>query len=272
MPEGDTIYRTAARLGPVLQGRRIEAATGRQPPFDPASLVGRVVTRVEARGKHLLIHVDDGGAVHSHLGMHGAWHVYGPADRWSRPPEQATLILQTGQRWVACFHPQTLELLTATTLRRHPFLRNLGPDLLAPELDETEVLRRFRVHDPTPLGEAVLNQTIVCGLGNVYKSELLFLLRLHPLLPVGRLTDDELRQLLRRARELMRKNLAGYPRRTRFGRDGQRQWVYGRSGEPCLVCGDRIEMRRQGDLGRSTYWCPTCQPARPGVSCSTRAP
>jgi endonuclease-8 len=122
-----------------------------------------------------------------------------------------------------------------------------------------ELIRRFRIHEATPIGEALMNQTIVCGVGNVYKSEVLFICRVNPFTLVGELSDDQLLRLLQRARKLMRRNLEGYPRRTRFASDGRRQWVYGRRNDPCLVCGGRIQMRRQGDLGRSTFWCPTCQ-------------
>lgn len=222
MPEGDTIYRTAARLRQALQGQRIEAARGRDRGLDAAGLVGRQVAAVEARGKHLLIRLDDGRTVHSHLGMHGAWHVYGTAEPWRKPPQWAALVLCTPAWTAACFSPKTLEILSPDALRRHTYLRNLGPDLLGAEFDEEEVLRRFRQHDARPLGEAVMDQSLVCGIGNVYKSELLFLLRLDPFAAVQTLSDDALRQLLQRARELLRKNLAGYPRRTRFGHDGQR--------------------------------------------------
>jgi endonuclease-8 len=118
----------------------------------------------------------------------------------------------------------------------------------------------MRVHNQTPIGEAVMNQTVVCGIGNVYKSEMLFLARVSPFVTVGQLSDECLQQLVQTARRLMKKNLEGYPRRTRIGRDGNRVWVYRRSGQPCFVCGTRIKSTRQGDLGRSTFWCSGCQP------------
>ena len=261
MPEGDTILRTARRLRPVLEGQRIARAGSRDPGWPAASLVGSQILAVESRGKHLLLHLADGRSVHSHLGMTGSWHVYAVNEPWQKPREKAALWLETEQAVCVCFSPKTLELLSPDALRRHPHLHRLGPDLLdrlpAPE----ELVARFRPHDPTPIGEALMNQTIVCGIGNVYKSELLFLCRRNPFVAVHGFTDDQLVELVARARELMRKNLAGFPRRTRFAADGQRVWVYGRSGEPCFVCGERIAMRRQGDLGRSTYWCPACQKA-----------
>jgi endonuclease-8 len=289
MPEGDTIFRTAVRLRPVLEQRRIASASASQDGLDAASLAGRSVTSIEARGKHLLIHIDDRRAIHSHLGMHGSWHVYAAGEAWQKNPRLARLVLYadaadddartstpddaatkestqtpTGAESVCvCFHPKVLELLTEMRLRRHPHLSRLGPDLLAGELDDAEVLRRFRVQNPTPIGHAVMNQTIVCGIGNVYKSEVLFLTRVNPFVPVAELSDQQILQIAHTAQDWLRRNVAGgYPRRTRFGLDGGRLWVYGRSNRSCFVCGQRILVRRQGDLGRTTFWCPQCQPPR----------
>ncbi|MCL4200872.1 MAG: hypothetical protein KJ000_00155 [Pirellulaceae bacterium] len=259
MPEGDTIYRTAERLRPVLEGRSIDSVQCRDPQLAADTLAGCVVARVEARGKHLLIHVDNGRVVHSHLGMHGAWHLYGPGQAWQKPVRQAALCLRVAETECVCFNPKTLELLSESAFRRHPHLSRLGPDLLADQLDEAEILRRFRTDPRRPIGEAVMDQTIACGIGNVYKSEVLFLCRIDPFIAVGQLGDDRLLEVIRCARQLMSKNLRGDPRRTRFRLDGQRVWVYGRSGKACFTCGESIQIRRQGDLGRTTYWCPGCQ-------------
>jgi len=259
MPEGDTIYRTAGRLRSALGGKPIDAAESRLPRLDAGALGGRRVTSVEARGKHLLIHLDDGGAIHSHLGMTGAWHVYRAGEPWRKPRHRAQLVLQCGDCTAVCFTPKTLERLSPDRLRRHDALRQLGPDLLGRSFDAAEVVRRFRLHNATPIGEAVLNQSIASGVGNVYKSEVLFLTRTDPFVPVGDLTDDQIADVVDRARRLMARNLDGFARRTRFGRDGGRLWVYGRSGKPCYVCGTPIRIRRQGDQGRTTYWCPECQ-------------
>jgi endonuclease-8 len=130
---------------------------------------------------------------------------------------------------------------------------------LSGSVDDQEVLRRFRVFDGSPIGEALMNQTIVSGIGNVYKSEILFLNRVSPFATVATLTDERILALIARASELMARNVSGYRRQTRFGRDGGRLWVYGRHGKPCYECGEHIRIRRQGDLGRTTYWCPVCQ-------------
>jgi len=146
--------------------------------------------------------------------------------------------------------------------RQHFFLTRLGPDILATNFDFAEVLPRLRAMNELSIGEAVMHQGILCGIGNIYKSETLFLAKLHPLVPVAKLADEELRHVIEIARKLMRKNLQGYPRRTRLGRDGEAHWAYGRSGANCLVCGEKLLVTRQGTLGRTTYFCPVCQPAR----------
>ena len=262
MPEGDTIFRTAARLRPVLVGGQIQAARARQPAFPAASLIGRTLTAVDARGKHLLMHLEDGRAIHSHLGMHGSWHLYRPGEAWHKDPRWAALVLEIPQVVCVCFSPKLLQLLSADQLRRHAHLARLGPDLLADQVDEAEVLRRFRSHDRAPIGEAVMNQTIVAGIGNVYKSEILFLTRTNPWTKVGCLSDEQILSIAQTARQWLAKNLSGAPRRTRASLDGQRLWVYGRSGKPCFVCGQTIQLRRQGDAGRTTYWCGQCQAGR----------
>jgi endonuclease-8 len=193
--------------------------------------------------------------------MHGSWHLYQPGEPWRQDRRQAALMIELPSCVCICFSPKVLQLLSADQLRRHVHLTRLGPDLLAEQVDEAEVLRRFRAHDPTPIGEAVMNQSIVAGIGNVYKSEILFLTRTNPLVPVGRLSDEQILKIAQTARRWMAKNLTGYPRRTRSALDGQRLWVYGRSGKPCFECGQLIQLRRQGDLGRTTYWCPQCQTA-----------
>lgn len=263
MPEGDTIYRTAVRLDAVMRGQTILESRARDPRLPAASLTGLRLTAIEPRGKHLLMHCSDGRVVHSHMGMTGAWHVYRPDELWRKPAGRAALVLVLPAAVCVCFSPKTLELLGPDAFRRHAQLRRLGPDLLAANWVPGPSLERFRRHAPTPIGEAVMNQSIVCGMGNVYKSEVLFLEGLHPWDRVGQLSDDRLRAMLQRARGLLQRNLTGYPRRTRPALDGRRLWVYGRHGAGCFRCAHPIRMRRQGEQGRTTYWCPQCQPALP---------
>jgi endonuclease-8 len=262
MPEGDTIFRTAATLRRAIEGGRIERADSRNGDIDCGPLAGNTLAAVEARGKHLLMHLESRHALHSHMGMDGSWHLYYPDQPWRKSPKSAALVLRINKLDAVCFLPKLLELLTADQLRTHRYLRKLGPDLLARDFDMPAAVRRFRVHDAVPLGEAVMNQTIACGVGNVYKSDVLFLLGFDPLAPVGAYADDELARLLAKARALLRANLTGAPRKTRFRGDGRRLWAYGRAGEPCFKCGDPIQITRQGDQGRTTFWCLQCQPAR----------
>lgn len=259
MPEGDTIFRTAVTLRPLLEGKRILDVSSREHDGFEEPIRGGVVSSVEAQGKHLLIHFAGGPVLHSHLGMTGSWHVYRPGEPWRKPERLAGIVLNLEESVVVCFSPKTLELLSPAELHRHRYLNRLGPDLLSSHFDREEVIRRFRIHNRTPIGEAVMNQTIVCGIGNVYKSELLFLLQVHPRRPVSDFNDETLHALLSKARDLMTRNLAGYPRQTRFAADGPKKWVYGRAGKPCFECGAPIQITRQGELGRTTYFCPKCQ-------------
>lgn len=266
MPEGDTLYKAAAGVRPVLVGRAILAASSSDrttvEPIDAASLVGRTVTEVAARGKHLMISLDDERVVHSHLGMTGSWHVYPRDEAWRKPASQAALVMETDHHAVVCFSPKMLELVTVLSLRRNDYLRRLGPDLMRAESDLRVAVRRMRTHAFAPIGEAVMNQTLIAGIGNVYKSETLFLARINPWTRVGELPDDRLLDYLQATSHLMRRNRGRGRRVTRFAGDGGRHWVYGRRGEPCYECGEPIRLRRQGDAGRTTYWCAACQPAR----------
>jgi len=261
MPEGDTLFRTARVLSQVLSGHTITGARvgARTARVDPMALVGRVVVRVDAHGKNLLIALDDEDVLWSHLRMTGSWHTYPPGEPWQRPAHQASVVLDVPHAVVVGFNLPVLERLTRAQAVRHPALASLGPDLLAPELDLAEALRRWRTAPLLPLGEALLDQRLACGVGNVYKAEALFLMGLDPWRTVADTDDEALTGLLERARALMRRNLDGHRRRTRGGAEAERYFVYGREGLPCRRCESPILMARQGDLGRSTYFCPTCQ-------------
>lgn len=273
VPEGDTIHRTANTLRRVLADRVLTRGESDRLPLVTWALVGRRVARVEARGKHLLIHCDPqpeaasepgtlGVTIHSHMGMTGAWHLYRRGEPWLLAAERAHLVLGTSDWELPCFTPATLELLGPRGLLRHPRLAALGPDILAPDFDEAglgEALDRLQGLGELELGDAILRQSALAGIGNEYKSELLFLARLDPFARVDALARESLRALLERARALMQHNVEhGAGRRTRF--EGRaRSWVYERSGQPCRECGATIRMRRQGPLARSTYFCPRCQ-------------
>ena len=264
MPEGDTIQFAAKRLSAVLAERTIIQAASPRGDLAPAALIGNRILTLEARGKHLILRAEHGLGVHSHLGMTGSWRIAG-ARGFSKPEARASLIIETAAGRVACFFPKLLRLATESELKRDPWLAALGPDLLGDVWDQAtvaECVRRLTERCAAPLGVAIMDQRCVAGIGNVYKSELLFVSGLNPLDPVSNFTPVELSELLRKARRRLARNVGGGPRRTRWGWDGRRHWVYRRGGECCMRCGDKVRMQRQGDLGRSTYWCPTCQPQR----------
>ena len=268
MPEGDTIFRTAEVLRATLAGRRITNARAQAGPGlrrvpDLSRLIGASVASVEARGKHLLIGFDNGLTLRSHLRMTGSWHRYRPGEPWRRPPRSASAILETPESVAVAFDTPVVELLTDADLRRSPALTDLGPDLLSRSFEADEALRRLRERDGEALGNALLDQRAVAGIGNVYKSEVTFLEGLDPWAPVARFDEGELLRALRTARRLLQANTRGGARVTTgsTGR-GQGLWVYGRVGRPCRRCGTRIQSARQGPLARLTYWCPLCQGAR----------
>jgi endonuclease VIII len=255
VPEGDTIHRTAATLRTLLEGRAVRRVElprrARQGPP-----TGTPVERVEARGKHLLIHFAGGLALHTHLGMHGSWHVYRAGERWRRSPGQASVIIETDDGMVAvCFSAAVVELLAGREKGRG--LEALGPDLCEPEPDlDTALARLDLIADPhSTIAEALLDQRVAAGIGNVYKSEVLFVCGVDPFTPVGAVDGRTRRSLLVTAARLLRANLDGGPRRTVPGGLA----VYGRSGRPCRRCGTPVRSRRHGVQARTTYWCPTCQ-------------
>jgi endonuclease-8 len=261
MPEGDTIHRSARALERTLAGRRLQRFELRGPAapraLHPRS--GAVITQVEARGKHLLVHFDDGVVLHTHLGMHGSWHLYRAGERWRRPGTQARVILETDDGTVAvCFAAPTVETSrTAHGLRR---VGELGPDLCLADADIDEALRRLgQLDSRTEIAVALLDQRVAAGIGNVYKSEACFACRVDPVEPVGTLDVDTTRALFTTAARMLRSNLTTARRSTVDGGLA----VYGRAGRPCRRCGTPIRSRRQGELARVTYWCPSCQSRRP---------
>jgi endonuclease-8 len=278
MPEGDTLHRTADGLRPYLVGRPVTAARANGPGPIPqlARLVGATIVEVEALGKNLLIRFDNGFELRTHLRMNGSWHRYRPGERWRRPAARARLVLEVPGAVAVCFDAPVVELFEIRTEALHPALSRLGPDLLASDFDiagrTEEAVRRLR--DPsraaTTIGEALLDQRALAGIGNVYKSEVLFIERVGPWAPVAALSDDVVRRLIATARRLLVANAdrrSGAERITTGGARaaaGQSLWVYGRAGRPCRRCGTLIARRPQGaDLPRLTYWCPRCQAPNP---------
>ncbi len=260
MPEGDTIFKLAGYLGPHLTGRRIIAGMART--THPVDLAGSRIGKVFAEGKHLFIALDQDRLLRSHLGMWGSWHGYAPHEPWRKPRRQGSIILNTGERVFVCFNAAQVEVLRSRGVRRRVLDVALGPDLLADPVEYRMIVSRAwgLVAGETPILDVLLDQRIACGIGNVYKSELLFLAGVHPECPLKNLTEDDLLRIYRLASRLMRANIQGGPRVTRQARDqAGKLWVYGRRGRPCLRCDAVIRSAKLGLGLRSTYWCPNCQ-------------
>jgi endonuclease-8 len=261
VPEGDTIHRVAARLGPALAGqplvrldapRAVRAAARRPAP-------GTIVDAVEAVGKHLLIRFADGTVLRTHLRMTGSWHLYRTGERWQRPAHLVRALVEV-PGWVAvCFSAPVVALEHAAS--GGPAVAHLGPDLARPDVSEADLdtcLERLAaLADPdAEIGAVLLDQRIACGVGNVYKSEVLWACRVDPATHVADVDVDTRRRLIAAAAKLLAANVAAPgPRTTHAGGLA----VYGRRGRPCPRCGTPVRMRRQGEQARSTYWCPTCQ-------------
>ncbi len=260
MPEGDTIHKIAAYMAPVLTGAAIDAVTiGTR---RCAEFEGRTVHAVEARGKHLWIGVGKGVGIRSHLGMHGSWHVYAPDETWQRPRRQASLVVDaSGRRWV-CFNAREVEIVDTPGVRDNILRSTLGPDLIADDPDPALLIRRAREFDDgdSLLIDTLLNQRVAAGIGNVYKSEVMFLHRIPPTQPTASTSDAVIAACYHSAAALLRDNLGGGRRVTRKASDNAgRLWVYGRTGKPCHVCDTPIRTQRMGRHHRGTYWCPSCQ-------------
>ncbi len=263
MPEGDTLHITANTLRPALVGKVVRRIDFARLAGDSSILVGTTVVEVEAEGKNLLVRFGNGLVLHTHLKMSGIWHLYRPGEAWRRAPSAARVVLEVDGFQAVCFSAPVVRVLKADRERRDRQLAGLGPDLLAETFDVGVAVANLRALATWPLGIAVMHQSAVAGIGNVYKSELLFLEKLSPFEPVSSVSDEALNALLTRARELMQRNVArpGQKRTTRFeGKsDATRVWVYRRKGMPCFRCGTTIRMKRQGEALRSTYFCPSCE-------------
>ena len=254
MAEGDSILRLARRIDAALGGSNVRARTpGRRPPEGRtvSELDGRTLTAAESRGKHLLLRFSEGLVLHSHLGMRGSWHLYRPGERWRRPASRAWIELATEDAVAVNFDGSSMRLVRETELRRDPRLARLGPDLLAPDVTPESVAVSLRRGDrDRELGDALLDQSLVAGIGNIFKSEGCFAAKLDPWRTLGRLEPADLELVAAQTRSLMLGS-------AETGRAPMR--VYRRAGMPCPRCGAAIRSRKQGDDARTTYWCAGCQ-------------
>ena len=272
MPEGDTIFRTSRTLHRALAGRIVVRFESVYPALTRVDhdrpLRGRTVESVASRGKHVLMTFSGDLILHTHMRMNGSWYIYRADERWQRPRRDMRLLVETDAYVAVGFNVPTAEFLSASELKRHPAIRLLGPDLADPSFDRAEVLRRIREHAADAAHEVLLNQRVLAGVGNVLKSEVLFVSGIDPFARAGTLGIDRVERLLDVAVALMRMNVADTTSAVRLGRTTTRSlnpaarlWVYGREGEPCRKCGARILSKAAGLDARLTYWCPDCQRA-----------
>lgn len=252
MPEGDTIWRTAAALRRRLDGRTVISA---KPARTLGRLGGRRITGVEPVGKHLFIRFDNGLALHTHMRMEGAWHVYAPGERWRRPEHLARAVLETDDTVAVCFLAPLVELVRDD----RNSVAHLGPDVMAPDFDASAVVQRARRSRVETLGEVLLDQRIAAGIGNIHRCNALWQLRLDPWRRVDATDDATLAELFAAARDRIRRSAVA---RSFVAAPA----VHGRGGRPCPRCGTPVAVRAQGEHARLTYWCPRCQ--APSAPCS----
>jgi endonuclease VIII len=262
MPEGDTIHRAARTLHAALAGQTITKFETVFAQLSRRDVEGRCVDGVEAAGKNLLMHFSGDLHLRTHMRMNGSWHIYRPGEKWRKRRSEMRIVLET-PAWVAvAFNVRVAEFHDARSLERQDDLLNIGPDFLGETFDFEEAMRRIRERADMEIADVLLNQRVVAGIGNEYKSEVLFMTRISPFRRVADLTDAQLDAILRTSRKVMLANInkRNAARITNFSLDPKLwQYVYGRGGKPCLKCGSPIQYAKQGKDARGTYWCGECQ-------------
>ena len=276
MPEGDTIFRAASTLQRALARQTVTEFSSVFPKLtrvdEDSGVVGRSVESVEARGKWLLMHFSSDLILLTHMLMNGSWHIYRPGERWKRRREEMRIVIGTPKMMAVAFTIQVAEFHNAASLTRRRGFNQLGPSLLAEEFDVAAAAARLRLQPDAQVGSALLAQSVVAGIGNVYKSEVCFACGVNPFRRVSSLSVTETVCLMTTARKFLQMNVApssgerivtytGMRRTTRRVDPAEALWVYARRGDPCRKCGAAIESRKQGIDARTTFWCPVCQPA-----------
>lgn len=291
MPEGDTIYRAARALQKALAGKAVTAfETGLAKlasANDDAPLVGRIVERVEARGKWCLISFSGDLILVTHMLMSGTWHIYRTGEKWWRGRSQMRVAITCGDMQAVAFNVPIAEFHTARSLERSSQVPKLGVDVLGGAFNVDAGVKALReraaTHPEDEVGVVLLNQRVMAGLGNVYKSEVPFAAGVNPFRQMRTLTGREIEVMAEVSQKYMKANVvdgaaegivtyAGHRRTTHSMNAGDRLWVYGRQGQECRRCGAAIMMRNQGTQVRSTYWCPECQPWVAGQDQADEAP
>jgi endonuclease-8 len=262
VPEGDTVWLVAKRLDTALGGRPLTRFELRVPQLATADLTGATVTAVLARGKHLLTRFDRGLTLHSHFRMDGSWRLQRPGERWRGGPAHQVRAVLANAEWEAVGY-RLHDLALVPTGEEGTLVGHLGPDVLGPDWDAGEAVRRLRADPDRPIGDALLDQRVLAGVGNLYKNEALFLVGVSPWRPAG---EIDVAKVVAAAHRLMRAN-RDHPEQSTTGslRRGEQHWLYGRGGQPCRRCGTPIRVSEQSpadrpEYGRVTYWCPHCQP------------
>jgi endonuclease-8 len=275
MPEGDTIFRTARNIGRALVGKPVTAFRSTFPWLmrfnDDTPLSGQTVDGVEARGKWLLVRFSGGGILASHLLMNGSWHIYRHGQRWQVPRVHMRIVIANAEYEAVGFRVPVAKMHTAASLERDLRVALPENDVLRGEFDAAAALERLMARGGEAIADALLDQSVLAGVGNVFKSEICFVNGLHPFRKVGSLTRGEAAAAIACAQKLLKANVLedsgnmivtyrGQQRRTTHASDpGESLWVYGRAGEACRRCGEVIRRRIQGVDARVTFWCPQCQ-------------
>ena len=275
MPEGDTIFRMARTLHRALAGQIVTGFESVLPKLERVEVdtpvTGRSIEKVEANGKWTLIYLSGDLILLTHMLMSGSWHIYRPGEKWRRQRGNVRLVIHTARIDAVGFNVPIAEFHTADSLRRRRVFNQIGPSVLAVEYDDAEILRRLRERSEMTVGEALVAQSALAGIGNVFKSELCFACGVNPFRLVGTLSISELSCLVSAARKFLVANVSetsggkivtytGIRRTTgRMDRE-ENLWVYARRSKPCRRCSVPIESRKQGLDARTTFWCPNCQP------------
>ncbi len=278
MPEGDTIFRAARTLNRALAG---EVVTGFETVLPKLSRVdfdsgitGRTIDNVESKGKWMSMNFSGGIVLLTHMLMNGSWHIYRPGEAWQRRQIDMRIVVKTKKIWAVAFNVPIAEFHTEDTLRRRQGFRKLGQDVLSSDFDPAKSIEQLQSRGDLLVGVALLTQSLMAGLGNVFKSEVCFACRVNPFRRMETLTAGELTCLVETSRKFLLANVneasgdqittyTGMRRTTGRTNSEERLWVYRRRGEPCRECGTPIESRKQGEDARTTFWCPSCQPVEP---------
>jgi endonuclease-8 len=275
MPEGDTIFRAARTLHRALAGNVVTGFETVLPKlsrveFD-SGVTGRTIESVEANGKWMSMNFSGGLVLLTHMLMNGSWHIYRPGETWQRRQIDMRIVLKTEKIWAVAFNVPVAEFHTEDTLRRRPGFRNLGQDVLSADFNPALSAEHLRSRKDLQVGVALLTQSLMAGLGNVYKSEVCFACGINPFRRVESLSEVEVSCLVETARKFLLANVTdtagdqittytGMRRTTGRANSEERLWVYGRRNQPCRKCGTPVESRKQGEDARTTFWCPACQP------------